>query len=55
MTTVREIVTRIALGWDDIYVRVYQDGGWQTLTLSDVEDQELVKQTIVEWIEGASG
>ena len=49
--TLREHLYVLVEQWDKIAIRVKQDGKWQSLFLSEIEDS----QQILDWIKSTEG
>jgi hypothetical protein len=47
---VRQSLELLILHWDRLPVRVYQDGHWQSLFLSEIHDERLVANEVVRFL-----
>jgi len=45
------MLSRIVENWNAIPVRVYQDGRWQNLYLSEIEDDQAVAKSVIRWLQ----
>ena len=48
---VYQMLSRIVENWNAIPVRVYQDGRWQNLYLSEIEDDQAVAKSVIRWLQ----
>jgi hypothetical protein len=48
--SVRSSLQLILDHWDELPVRVYQDGRWQSLFLSEIHDERLVANEVVRFL-----
>lgn len=46
-----QMLARIVENWDSIPVRVYQDGSWQNLYLSEIKDDAAVAKSVISWLQ----
>jgi hypothetical protein len=50
--TVYQVLKRAVDNWGNIPIRVYQDGEWQSLFLSEVKNEKDKAAAVVKWLGG---